>query len=80
MRPNMRTMIAENIFKYLVLQKRWVNITTYGVVSKIYEHSPCSADSKNIKISSKLIWEVPALEWSFMDQKASKYKGYGQIY
>ena len=29
-------------------------------------------DSKNIKISSELIWEVPALEWPFMAQNVPK--------
>ena len=35
------------------------------VVVIVCAHSPCSPDSKNTKISSELIYEVPALKWPF---------------
>ena len=40
----------------------------------MFSHSPCSTDSKNIKISSEDPWEVLPLEWSF---SGPKYKGNG---
>ena len=38
----------------------------------ICANSPCSPDSKNINISSELIWEVSTLDWLFMAQNAPK--------
>ena len=40
----------------------------------MFSHSPCSTDSKNIKMSSGDPWEVLPLEWSF---SGPKYKGNG---
>ena len=43
-------------------------------------HSICSTDSKNMKISSELTWEVLPLETSFSTKYGSKYKENGHIF
>ena len=40
----------------------------------VFSHSPCSTDSKNIKMSSGDPWEVLPVGWSF---SGPKYKGNG---
>ena len=41
----------------------------------MFSHSPGSTDSKNIKMSPELQWEVPPQEWSFSGQIMLKIQG-----